>query len=54
MKMTVIPIIIGALDAITKELIQGLEDFEIMGRLATDKTTALLTSVRILRRVLET
>ena len=32
MKMTVIPIVIGALGTDTKGLIQGLEDLEIRGR----------------------
>ena len=32
MKVTIIPIVIGALDTITKELIQGLEVLEITGR----------------------
>ena len=54
MKVTVIPIIIGALDTVTKGLVQGLEDLEIRGRVETIQTTALLRSVRILRRVLET
>ena len=37
-----------------KGLIRGLEKWEIGGRLETIQTTALLRSVRILRRVLET
>ena len=56
--ITTIPItpiiIIGALGTVAKGLIQGLEDLEIRGRMATIQTTALLSSARILRRVLET
>ena len=51
--MTVIPILIGALCTVTKGLIQGLEDMEIRGRVKTIKTTALLGSATILRRVLD-
>ena len=54
MKVTIIPFVIGALGTSTKGLVQGLEDLEIKGRVETVKTTALLRSVRILRRVLET
>ena len=54
MKVTFIPIIIGALDTVIKGLIKGLEDLEIKGRVETIQTTALLRSVRILRRVVET
>ena len=54
MKVTFMPIIIGALGTVTKGLIKGLEDLEIKGRVETIQTTALLRSVRILRRVLET
>ena len=48
MKVTIVPIVIGALGTITKGLLKGLEDLEIGGR------TALLRTARILRRVLET
>ena len=54
MKGTFIPIKIGALNTVTKELIEGLEDLEIKGQVETIQTTVLLRSVRILRRVLET
>ena len=53
MKMTAIPIVIGALSTVTKGLIQELEILEIRGREETIQTT-LLRSARILRRVLET
>ena len=54
MKVTVTPIVIGALDRITKGLEQGLKDLEITGRVETIQTTALLRSARIRRKVLET
>ena len=54
MKVMEIPIVIGALGTVTKELIQGLEDLEIRGQEETIQTVALLRSTRILRRVLET
>ena len=36
-----------------KELVKGLEDLEIRGRVETSQNKALLRSVRIPRRVLE-
>ena len=54
MKTMVIPIVISALDTVTKVLVQELEDMEIRERVETIQTTALLRSDRILRRVLET
>ena len=54
MKVTIIPIVIGALGTITKGFVQGLEDLEIRGRMETVQTTALLRSARILRSVMET
>ena len=53
-KVTVVPIVIGALGTITKGLLKGREDLEIGGRVETIQTTALLRTARILRRVLET
>ena len=35
MKMTIIPIVISALDTVTKWLMQRLEDLEITGRVET-------------------
>ena len=35
MKMTIITIVIGALGTVTQELIHGLKDLEIRGRLKT-------------------
>ena len=54
MKVTIVPIVIGALGTITKGLLKGLEDLEMGGRVETIQTTALLRTARILRRVLET
>ena len=52
MKVTFIPIVIGALGTVTERL--GLDDLEIRGRVDTIQTTTLLRTDRILRRVLET
>ena len=54
MKVTFIPIVIGALGTVTKVLVDGLEDLEIRGRVKTIQTNALLRTARIVRRVLET
>ena len=54
MKVTIIPIVIGAFGKVTKGLLKGLEDLEVGGRVETIQTTALLKMTRILRRVLET
>ena len=54
MKVTIVPIVIGALGTITKGLLKGLEDLEVGGRVETIQKTALLRTARILRRVLET
>ena len=54
MKVTIVPIVIGALGTITKGLLKDLEDLEVGGRVETIQTTALLRTARILRRVLET
>ena len=53
MKVALKPIIIGALEIVTNELIKGLEDLEIGERVKTIQTTAMLKSARKLRRVLE-
>ena len=42
MKVTVIPIIIGALGTVTKRLIQGLEDLEIRGRVKTTQNNSIV------------
>ena len=54
MKVTTVPIVIGAFGTITKGLLKGLEDLEVGRRVETIQTTALLRTARILRRVLET
>ena len=54
MKVTIVPIVIGALGTVTKGFLKGLEDLEVGGRVETIQITALLRTVRILKRVLET
>ena len=54
MKLTIIPVVIGAFGTVTKGLLKGLEDLEVGGRVETIQTTALLRTARILRIVLET
>ena len=54
MKVTIIPIVIGAFGTVTKGLLKGLEDLEVGRRVETIQTTTLLRTARILRRVLET
>ena len=54
MKVTIIPVVIGAFSTITKGLLKRLEDLEVGGRVETMQTTALLRTARILGRVLET
>ena len=53
-KVTIIPIVIGAFGTVTKELLKGLEDLEVGRQVETIQTTTLLRTARILRRVLET
>ena len=54
MKVTIVPIVIGAFDTITKGLLKGPEDLEVGGQVETIQMIALLRTSRILRRVLET
>ena len=54
MKVTIIPIVIGAFVPVTKGLSKGLDDLEVGGRVETIQTTTLLRTARILRRVLKT
>ena len=54
MQVTIIPIVIDVFGTVIKKLLKGLEDLEVGGRVDTIQTTALLRTVRILRRVLET
>ena len=53
MKLTIMPIVIGAFATITKGLLKALDDLEVGGRVETDLMKALLRTARILRRVLE-
>ena len=54
MKVTIIPIVIGAFGTVTKGLLKGLKDLEIRRREETIQITILLRKDRILRSVLET
>ena len=54
MKVTIIPIVIGAFRTVAKGLLKGLEDLEVGGREEAIQTTTLSRTARILRRVLET
>ena len=54
MKVTIVPIVIGALGTISKGLLKGLEDLEVGGRVETIQTIELLRTARMLRRVLDT
>ena len=54
MRVTIVPIVIGAFGPITKGLLKGLEDLEVGGRVETIPMTALPRTARIPRRVLET
>ena len=53
-KVTIVPIVIGALGTITKGLLKGLEDLKVGRRVETIEMRGLLRTARILRRVLET
>ena len=53
MKVTIVPIVIGAFGTITKGLLKDLEDMEVGEQVETIRMTALLTTARIPRRVLE-
>ena len=54
MKVTNVPIVIGAFGIVTKGLLKGLKDLEVNGGVETIQMTALLRTARILRRVLAT
>ena len=54
MKVTVIPVVTGALGTITKRLKSGPGDLDIRGCGETLQTTDFFRSARILRSVLET
>ena len=53
MKVTIVPIVVGALGTVTKGLSKGQEDLEVSGRVETIQMTALLRTARILWRVPE-
>ena len=53
MKVTSIPVVIGALGITPKGLVQVMEDLEIRAQVETIQTTALLSSSKILRKILE-
>ena len=42
MKVTIVPIVIGAFGTVTKGLSKSLQDLEVGGRVETIQTTALL------------
>ena len=54
MKVMIVPIVIDAFGTITKGLLKGREDLEVVGRVETIQMTAVLRTARTLRRVLET
>ena len=54
MKVTIVPIVIGCFDTVTKRLLKRLADLEVGGRVETIQTTALLKTARIPKKVLET
>ena len=54
MKVTVIPIVIGALGTIIKGLEKRLEALGTRGRVMTIQTTAVLRSAKILGGIQET
>ena len=47
MKVTIVPIVIGAFGTVTKGLLKGLENLEVGGRVETIQTTLLLKTARI-------
>ena len=54
MKVTIVPIVIGAFGSITKGLLKGLEDLKVGRRVGTIQMIALLRTAGTHRRVLET
>ena len=51
MQVTIIQIVIGVFATVNKRLLKRLDDLEVGGRVETIKTTTLLRTARILRRV---
>ena len=54
MKVTIVSILIGTFGTLIEVLLKRLEDLEVSRQAETIQTTALLKTVRILRRVLKT
>ena len=54
MKVTVVPIVIGAFGTVTEGLSKSLKDLDVGDQVETIQTTALLKTARILRRILGT
>ena len=54
MKVLVIPMVIGMLGMVPKDLERRQDEFEIKGQIENIQTIALLRMARILRRVQET
>ena len=54
MRVTVIPVVYGALGTVSKVLERRLEELEIKRIMETIQTTVFLRSAKILRGVLET
>ena len=48
MKVTIIPIVIGAFSSVIKGLLKGLEDLEVGGRVETIQTITLFRTAKIL------
>ena len=53
MKVTSVPIVIGAFGTIIKRLLKEQEDLEVGGRVEIIQTSTLLRTARIQRRVME-
>ena len=54
MKVSIVPIVIGAFVTVSEGMLKGLEDLEDSERVETIQTTVLLKTAKILRSVLET
>ena len=54
MELTILHLVMVVFGTVTKELLEGMEDFQVRGRVETIQITSLLRMVRILRRVMET
>ena len=48
MKVTIVPIVIGAFSTISKWLLKGLEDLEVGGRVETIQMTVMLRTAKAL------